>query len=237
MATFHPMTLILAVLAIAVVISTVPYALVGIEYRTRDNGLAYLLLVVGLGIWNAMFFAQLLSADPQVKVFFLGLSVVGAVQSGLGWFLFATTASVTSSVLNRRDVYSIVAILGGLDIILAVTTPVHTFYWEQTTVRTGPFGFAAVEPHIGYWLHTALIALLFTAGTVLFWDRWREGTDVRFPRAYTFAGMATVVVLVESNVIVPGGLGFAPLVAASLTTIGWLQASRGEPFAWIRSFG
>lgn len=231
----QPITGFLAIAAIAVVLSTVPYSLIGIEYRDRDNGLAYLLFVIGLGVWNAMFFAQLLSTDPQVKVFFLGLSVVGAVQSGLGWFLFASTASVSADIFRRRDVYAGVGILGGLDIIFAVSTPVHPFYWQPASIEAGIFGFAAVEPAIGYWLHTALLVGLYGAGTALFWIAWREDSDARYPRAYSLAGVATVLIIGGSNVLSPGGLGFSPLAAASLTTIGWFQASRGEPLAWLRS--
>lgn len=230
----QPIAVILAVGAIAVVLSTIPYSLIGIEYRDRDNGLAYLLLVIGLGIWNAMFVAQLLSSDPQVKVFFLGLSVVGSVQTGLGWFLFATTASVTADVFDRRDVYAAVGILGGLDIVLAVTTPVHPLYWQLPTIDAGPVGFAAVDPAIGYWFHTALLVGLFGAGTVLFWRAGRSTLSGHYSRAYTIAGVTTVLVVIGGNGLAPGGLGLAPLAAVGLTTVGWLQASRGNPFAWLR---
>lgn len=235
MPTIEPLTIILAIAALAVVLTTVPYSLIGIEYRGRDNGLAYLLFVIGLGIWSAMTFAQLLSINPQVKVFFLGLAVVGAVQCGLGWFLFASTASVSGDIFRRRAVYAGVGILGGLDIILAVSTPVHPFYWNLTSIDGGPLGFAAIEPAIGYWLHTALLVLLFGAGTALFLIAWRDDRNAHFPRAYSFAGVAVVVIIGGSNVLSPGGLGLSAVAVASLSTIGWLQASRGEPLAWLPS--
>lgn len=229
------LAVLLAIGALAVVLSTVPYSLIGIEYRARDNGLAYLLFVTGLGVWNAMFVAQLLSGDPLVKVFFLGLAIVGAVQAAIGWFLFATTASVTSASLHRRSIYAAIGVLGGLDIIFAVTTPVHPFFWDPASITADPLGFAAVVPAVGYWFHTALIVGLFGAGTGLFWQAWRRGGDPRFPRAYTIAGSATILVLLAGAVLAPGGLELAPVIAASLTTIGWFQASRGRPFAWLRA--
>lgn len=233
MVDVEPVTAALAFGGVLAVVSTVPYTLTAIDYRQRDNGLAYLLLVIGVGVWNLMFVAQLLSPDPVVEVFFLGLSVVGAIQSGLGWFLFATTASSTSTVLDRRGVYAAAGILGGLDIVLAVTSPVHAFFW-QTAAATDGMGFATIVPGIGYWLHTGLLLALFGAGTGLFADTWRRRTELRFARAYAFAGAATVLAVLGGSVLAPGGFGVAPIVAMSLTTIGWIQASRGRPFAWLR---
>lgn len=233
MVTVHPVTLLLTIGGLAVVITTVPFLLAAIDYRQRDNGLAYLLLVSGVAVWNAMSVAQLLSQDPLIQVFFLGLSVVGAIQAGLGWFLFASTANSTSSALTSRVVYATLSILGGLDIVLAVTAPVHTVFWQLPTASVEAFGFAAVQPAFGYWLHTALLVVLFGAGTALFAETWRDRSDVQYPRAYTIAGTATVLAIVGGNILVPGGLSVAPIVAGSLTTIGWLQASRGRPLAWL----
>ena len=101
MVSISPVTAVFAALGSLAVATTVPYLVAAIEYRRRDNGLAYLLLVAGVGVWNAMTVVQLLTPDPLVKVFFLGLSVVGAVQAGLGWFLFATTASSTDQSFDR----------------------------------------------------------------------------------------------------------------------------------------
>lgn len=224
----HPVAVLLSAAGVLVVISTLPYGAVAIEYRRRDNGLAYLLFVTGVGVWNAMVVVQLLSAEPIVKVFFLALSVVGAVLGGLGWFLFATTASATATVFDRADVYGTVAVLGGIDIALAVTAPLHSVYWNVGGAYGRSLGFAAVEPAVGYWLHTALLVGLFGAGTVLFADAWRGRIIARYSRIYTVVGAGTVVAIVGSNVFSPGGLGVAPLVAAGLTTVGWLQATRGR---------
>lgn len=237
MAQLQPVTWFLAIGSIAVVISTIPYGLVGIDYRDRDNGLAFLLFVVGLAVWNVMFIAQLLSPVPRVKVFFLGLSVVGSVQAGLGWFLFATTASSTSRVLDRRGAYAAVGVLGGLDTVLAVTTPVHPFYWGLGTVDADPLGFASIDPAMGYWLHTAFLVGLFGTATALFLTAWWDGAGGSFARVYTLAGIGCVLLIVGSNVAVPGGLTLAPLAVAILSTAGWLQASRGKPLAWLRSLG
>lgn len=124
MAAIEPVNLALAVAAIAVIILTVAYAISVMGYRERDNGPAYLLLVAGVGIWNAMLVAQLLSTEPWTKAFFLVLSIVGVVQAGLGFFLFANTASGTPSYLSRRDIYATFSVLAGLNIVFAVTTPV-----------------------------------------------------------------------------------------------------------------
>lgn len=231
----QPSQWLFGILSLAVVLSTIPYALVGIEYRNRDNGLAYLLFVIGLGVWNGMIFAQLLSPDQVVKVFFLGLSIVGAVLAALGWFLFASTAGVTAGIFARRDVYTVVAILGGLDVILAVTTPMHSFYWYPLAVQETTLGFAAVELTVGYWLHTILLTVLFLGGTGLFWQSWRTGSISPYPPIYTVAGVATGTAVVGAVAFAPIGFGIAPLMAASLSTTGWFQASREQPFQWLHS--
>lgn len=230
----RPVSLLLAIGAIGGVLTTIPFGLAAINYRQRDNGLAFLLLVVGVGVWNLMFVAQLLSSEPIIGAFFLALSVVGAVQSGLGWLLFASTATSTANVLSRREFYAGVSILSGIDIVLAVTAPVHTFFWQLPTASLGPQTFAAVQPELGYWLHTGLLVVLFGAGTALFTDAWVNKPESTYSRAYTIAGSLTIVAIVGSNLIAPGGFGVAPIVAVSLTSIGWLQASRGQPLAWLR---
>lgn len=234
MADPNPLTLVLAIAGIAVVLSTIPFTIAAISYRQRDNGLAYLLLVSGVGVWNAMFVAQLLSNEPLIQVFFLSLSVVGAVQSGLGFLLFATTASSTPTFLSRRLVYAVAGILGGLDIILAVTAPVHDFYWTIRLASPNTIGFAIIEPGIGYWLHTGLLVVLFGAGVVLFWYAWLDWRANRYLLGYVIAGAVTLLGILISNVLAPGGFGVGSILAGSLTAIGWLQASRGQPLAWIR---
>lgn len=230
----QPITLLLAIGALGGVLTTIPYALAAINYRQRDNGLAFLFLVAGVGVWNLMFVAQLLSPEPIIGGFFLALSIVGAVQSGLGWLLFASTASSTLDALSRRDVYATVSILSGIDIVLAVTAPVHSFFWQLPTAAAGPQMFATVQPEIGYWLHTGLLVVLFGAGTALFANTWITQSNSTYPRAYTVAGTVTVVAILASNIFAPGGLSVASIVAVSLTSIGWLQASRGQPLAWLR---
>lgn len=233
MAPLPPLTVALGVVALFVVVSTVPYGMTAIDYRRRDNGLAYLLLVAGVGVWNAMFVVQLLAPDPLAKGFFLALMVVGAVQSGLGWFLFASTASSTDQRFNRRSLNATVSVLGGIDIALAVTAPVHDFYWLTATGEG--FAFAAVTPALGYWLHTALLAGLFGAGAWQFASAWQGGTNVEYSRAYTVAGVVVVVAVIASNAAWPGGRGVAPLAAGLLTTIGWFQARRGRALARLRA--
>lgn len=236
MVDVEPVTLLLAAGGVVVALLSIPFLLTALDYRQRDNGLAYLLLVSGVAVWNGMFVAQLLSEDPLVKVFFLSLSIVGAVQAALGWLLFATTASSTVDVLDRREVYLAVSVLAGLDIGLAVTAPVHDVFWAHESVTADAFGFAAIEPAVGYWLHTLLLVGLFAAGTALFANRARGHTLTQFPLAYTVAGSATILALLAGNVFAPGGFGAASIVASGLTTVGWLQASRGNPLVWLRNF-
>lgn len=215
-------------------ISTYPFVATAIAYRRRDNGLAYILMVLGVGVWNGMFVAQVLSDEPLVQTFFLALAVVGGLLGGLGWFLFAGTASSTPFVPNERTVYGVAAVLVGLDVALAVTAPIHDFYWVTATGTSTSF--ASIGPRIGYWLHTQLVVLLFAAGTVLFAVAWREGRSVEYARAYTVAGSATVFAILASNVITPGGLSIGPVMAVSLTSIGWVQARRGRVLGTLRDY-
>lgn len=229
------LTALLVGFAVVAVVSTVPYTLTALDYRQRDNGLAYLLLVSGVGVWNLMFLTQLLTREPLVQVFFLALSVVGAVLAGLGWFLFASTASSTSAVLDRRGVYAAISVLGGLDIVAAVTSPVNGLYWAPSTTAAILPRFAAIEPGVGYWLHTVFVVSLFGAGAALFAENWSDRADTSYTRAYVVAGTATMLALLASNLLVAGGVGVASIVAVGLTTNGWLQASRGRPIAWLRA--
>lgn len=233
MAAIAPLTAVLAVLSLLAVVSTIPYAMTAIDYRGRDNGLAYLLCVAGVGIWNAMILVQLLADDPLIKLFFLALSIVGAVQAGLGWFLFAATASTTSGGFDRRSVYAAASVLGGADIGLAIIAPVHDFYWVGAT--GGLYEFATITPAVGFWFHTALLAALFGAGGWLFYGAWRRGSNPAYTRAYVVAAAATVAAVLAGGVLAPGGHGAAPVVAAALTTIGWDQASRGAALARLRA--
>lgn len=125
------------------------------------------------------------------------------------------------------------SVLGGLDIALAVTAPVHDLYWVAAS--GGALEFATITPGVGYWLHTALLAGLFGAGGWLFSQAWQRGVNVEFSRSYTVGGAVAVLAVVGSNVLWPGGQGIAPLAAAGLTTIGWFQASRGAALGRLRA--
>lgn len=201
-----------------------PWVATAIDYRRRDNGLAYILLVLGVGVWNGMVAVQVVAGAPLVKSFFVALANVGALLAGLGWFLFAGTASSTSAVPNERLLYGAAAVLVGLDIAVAVTAPVHGLYWGVPA--TADAAFVAVAPRPGYWLHTGLLLLLFGAGTGLFGSAWRSGTNVTYSRAYAIGGTVTVLAVLASNALAPGGLTAAPLAAAGLATLGWVQARR-----------
>lgn len=226
MAAIAPMTIVLAIAAVAAAVSTIPFGLVAISYRRRDNGLAYLLLVLGIGVWNGMFVAQLLSLNPEIQGFFLALSVVGAVLAGLGFLLFATTASSTSDSLSRPALYATIGVLGGLDIVFAVSAPLHTFYWQVLDLELNTISFAPVDPGFGYWLHTGFLIVLFSGGAALFLNSWRVGPRNRYLLGYFVGGVGTALAVVGSNTVAPGGVGIGSIVAVSLTTIGWLQASR-----------
>lgn len=215
-------------------LSTYPFVATAIAYRRRDNGLSYILLVLGVGVWNGMFAVRVLSTRPLVQTFFLGLAIVGGLLAGLGWFMFAGTASSTPRVPNQSLLFSGAAILVGIDITLALTAPVHDLYWLPAA-GDAPAAFAAVEPRLGYWLHTQLLLLLFAAGTVLFAAAWNDGSGLPYSRAYTVAGTITCMFIVGSNVLAPGAMPLAPVAAASLTTIGWMQASRGRFTARLRA--
>jgi hypothetical protein len=210
--------------AVLVLLSTYPFVATAIAYRRRDNGLAYILLLMGISVWNAMLAAQLLSPRPLVKGFFLSLSVVGSLLAALGWFLFACTASSTPHVPRRRLLYGSAAALTGVDILLAMTAPAHSVYWVVPEPSTLTTGFAVITPKLGYWLHIQLLVVLLGGGTLLFAAAWERGNDVRFTRLYTIAGTATVAGVLWSAIAVPGGTSVAPLLAASLSAIGWFQA-------------
>lgn len=224
--------LLLMVGAIIGVGTTYLFVATAIDYRHRDNGLAYILFVLGVGVWNGMFAAQLLATDPTVDQFFLSLSLVGALLAGLGWFLFAATASSTPDLPAHRAVFGTAAVLVGLGIALATTTPIHDLYWQIDASGGSVVGGADFA--VGYWLHTALIAGLFGAGASLFAAAWYGDGGGLYPRWYAALGFLAVPAVVASNVLYGGSLSVAPLVAISLTTAGWLQAKRWSGFRLVR---
>ncbi len=230
-----PLVLVVAVGAVAAVVATIPFISTAIEYRQRDNGLSYIMFVLGIGVWNGMLVAQLLSPRPLIKGFFLALMIVGSLIAGLGWFLFAATASSTPDVPNRRLLYGLLAILVGIDIAAAVTAPVHTFYWVLVPEATDPAGFAVIDPGIGFWLHSLLLGTLFAGATILFASVWQDERNVRYTRAYSVIGTLTVISIGASGFLFPGGSTVTPLLAAALATVGWIQARRGRVFRFVRT--
>lgn len=228
--------LALAVGAVGTALTTYPYLATAIAFRQRDNGLAYILLIMGVGTWNGMYAAQLLSSEPLVDSFFFALSIVGALLAGLGWFLFASTASSTPQISRQRLVYGTVGVFVGIDVILTITAPAHSLYWTLLTETTILPEFAHIIPLVGYWLHTQLLIVLFGAGTVLFAAAWVNGTDVPYTRLYTVFGAITVVMILGSNILLPGAPSVAPIVAGSLTTIGWKQAQTKSTSSILRSY-
>lgn len=211
--------------AILGIVSSPFYVATTLNYRQRDNGLAFILFVLGMGVWNGMFIAQLFGQNILIKEFFLSLSIVGALLAGIGWFLFAGTASSTPRIPAHRVVYGTAAVLIGIDIVLAVMAPVHPLYW-MVAPESASKPFTVIIPRIGYWLHTALLLILFSSGTVLFGAAWRAGVSSRFTRVYCLVGTVATIGILGSNVLVPGGFSFAPAIAVGLATIGWVQAQR-----------
>ncbi|WP_265111025.1 histidine kinase N-terminal 7TM domain-containing protein [Halosolutus halophilus] len=236
MGSVHWLSWVLAGGAIVAAFTLYPYIATAIGYRGSDNGLAYILLVMGVALWNAMFAAQLLDPHALVKGFFLSLSLVGASLAGLGWFLFAGTASSTRSVPRRRLAYGLAAIGVGINISLVITNPTHELYWVLPVEQSTSTVFVEIAPNLLYWLHTLQLVVLFSAGTALFFEAWRTGVASRYSRLYTIAGTGTVLAIVGSNTLIHGGLSIAPLSAASLTTVGWIQANRGHPLDKYRSY-
>lgn len=226
---------LLALGASAAVVTMVPFMSTAIEYRQRDNGLAYIMFVLGIAVWNGMLLAQLMDPRPLIKGFFFSLSIVGSLIAGLGWFLFAGTASRTPLLPNRQLVYGSLAILVGLDIVAAVTAPAHTFYWALPPVAAETVGYAVIEPRVGYWLHTLLVGVLFAGGTILFALVWQDDRNVRYTRAYSLIGTVTVASIAASNFFAPGGFSATPLLAATIATVGWVQARRGRVFSFVRT--
>lgn len=224
--------LLLVLGAVAGVGTMYLYVATAIDYRHRDNGLAYILFVLGVGVWNGMFVTNYVVTDPMTEHFFLSLSMVGALLSGLGWFLFAGTASSTPELPARRPVFGTVAVLVGLGIALAMTAPVHEFYWHLDAGSQSSV--AAITPAFGYWLHTVLLAGLFGTGTVLFAAAAQETNGAFYPRWYALFGTLAVLAVLGSNVLYPGEESVAPLAAVLLTTVGWLQAKRWEGFRRLR---
>ncbi|ELY91419.1 histidine kinase N-terminal 7TM domain-containing protein [Natrinema altunense] len=230
---------LLATGAVLVVLTTYPYLATAIAYRDRDNGLSYIVFLMGVAVWNGLFAAQVIDPRPIVKGFFFSIATLGAILAGVGWLLFASTASSTPLLPYQGAVYRFVALLAGLEIALAITNPAHALYWEIAGSSPDILAFTVIEPNVGYWLHTAFLVALFGAGTILFGLAWRRGTDVRYTRSYAMVGAATTVAIVGSNVFVAGTASVAPLAAGSLTTIGWVQAQQKRylqlprPYRWI----
>lgn len=222
-----------------IVLTTYPYLATGIAYRDRDNGLSYILFLMGVAVWNGLFAVQALDSRPIVKGFFFSIATLGAVLAGLGWLLFASTASSTPRLSRRRLVYRVVALLAGIDITLAITTPTHSLYWTVRDTQPVSLAFTGIVPNVGYWLHTVFLTALFGVGAALFGHAWKNGTDVAYTRLYTIAGFVTAAAILTSSLVLPGTTSVAPIAAGSLTTIGWIQAQQKRylrlprPYRWL----
>jgi hypothetical protein len=129
-----------------------------------------------------------------------------------------------------------VALFVGADISLLVTNPVHGWFW-QPPPAAGPATFAAVDPTVGYWVHSLLVVTLFLAGMLLFGAAWEGGHRPRYAAGYTIGALVTAVAVIGGNVAAPGGWTVAPLVAVWLTSVGWVQAQRGAVVSvvWVHA--
>lgn len=220
----HWLSLSLAGGATIAALTVYPYTATAVSYRGSDNGLAYILFVMGVSLWNAMYAVQLLDTDVTIQGFFFSLSLVGGSLAGLGWFLFAATASSTRTVPRRQTVYGLAAIGVGANIVSVITNPTHEFYWTIDSTGSLSTVFVHIDPTLFYWAHTLLLVVLFGAGTALFFEAWRADITPAYSRAYTVVGTATVIALVTASTVFHSELPIAPIAAAVLATIGWLQA-------------
>lgn len=207
-----------------VFLSTYPYLVTAFQYRQRDNGLAYILFVMGVGVWSGFFIGQAIDPDGLIKGFFFALATVGATLAAVGWFLFASTASSTPVLPRIRLIYGGIGFLAGLNITFIVTTFTHSLYWSIPTSGPVPSRFAEIDPNIGYIIHTVFIAGLFLAGAAMFFSAWRSKVDTEYTLLYVAAASILSIAVVISNLAFVGGASLAPIVAGCITTVGWLQA-------------
>lgn len=226
---------VVALGALAGLATTYPYVATALDFRASDNGLAYILTLMGLGVWNGMVAIQVIDPRPMVDLFFYAIAILGALLAGLGWFLFAGTASSTRDLPGGQFLYGVASVAVGIDVVVALTTPVHDLYWRSTSMVPAGGMFAPFEPDAGYVVHTVFLALLFAAGTALFADVWARGEADQYVRAYTVMGTVTVLAILASNLLVPGGFTVASIAAVGLTTAVWVQARRGDVgLTWLR---
>ncbi len=122
---------LLATGAVLVVLTTYPYLATAIAYRDRDNGLSYIVFLMGVAVWNGLFAAQVIDPRPIVKGFFFSIATLGAILAGVGWLLFASTASSTPLLPYQGAVYRFVALLAGLEIALAITNGTRTVLGDR----------------------------------------------------------------------------------------------------------
>lgn len=222
--------------AVLAALTLYPYLATTLSYRGRDNGLAFIVMLMGVSVWNGFLAAQLLTGDPRVASYFLSLSMVGALLAAVGWFLFASTASSTPDLATPRLLYGLVATVAGVDIVLLVTNPVHQWYWVAPGGSLAGASFAVVTPTPGYWLHTLVVVTLFGSGLLLFYAAWEAGTGSTYTVGYTVGALVTAGAVAGSNIVAPGGWTVAPIVAVGLTSTGWVQAQRGDLVGRLRAY-
>lgn len=212
--------------AVAAIAAGGPGIWMAITHRESDNGISFGVLALGVVIWNVACVFQLLTQEAIVQTYFLILSLVGASVTGLGWFLFASTARSTSDVLSLRSIYVFIALAVGLNIGLVVTTPLHELYWSGLSDTTTAFGTTTIVPTTSYWLQTFLVAGLFLAGVWLFAKSNGSRQDRSHGLAYALCGICVTVIVLMSNLMTPGTGILAPVLASGLVSIGIVQAHR-----------
>lgn len=144
-------------------------SLAAVAWRHRNERAAeeFLVLLLALATWSAVYAVQLGFDDLATQLVWqrLTLGVAGVVPTV--WLLFALRYAGRDAWLSRRRI-AVLATEPAAFMALCLTNPIHGLIWTDAT-RTTALGATvpALTFGVGYWLHIAYAYLIVAAGIVL----------------------------------------------------------------------
>ncbi len=157
---YQPYTILL-VLAVAVSTGLVVSVL---KYRPTLGTCSFAVLMSSVGMWSFLSIFDVLSQDPQTKLFSGNLKYLFIVAVPVAWFIFALYYSNRLQRLRPRFM-GLLCLIPIITLLMIATNRYHHLMFESYDLRNGN-GLLLVSRRFGvwFWFHTAYSYILMFLG-------------------------------------------------------------------------